>query len=89
MEDRLSHHDIRERTAQSLATRYDVDLDQAQRVLNTTWTLFDAVSVDWKLDQQEYRSLLGWAALLHEVGLQINSRGVQRHSGYILQNVVD
>ncbi len=87
MEDRLSHHDIRERTAQSLATRYDVDLDQAQRVLNTTWTLFDAVSVDWKLDQQEYRSLLGWAALLHEVGLQINSRGVQRHSGYILQNV--
>lgn len=87
MEDRLSHHDIRERTAQSLASRYDVDLDQAQRVLNTTWELFDVVSTDWKLDQQEYRSLIGWAALLHEVGLQINSRGVQRHSGYILQNV--
>jgi len=87
MEDRLSHHDIRERTAQSLASRYDVDLAQAQRVLNTTWQLFDGVSSDWKLDRQEYRSLIGWAALLHEVGLQINSRGVQRHSGYILQNV--
>ena len=31
--------------------------------------------------------MLGWAALLHEVGLQINSRGVQRHSAYILANV--
>ena len=31
--------------------------------------------------------MLGWAATLHEVGLQINSRGVQRHSAYILSNV--
>jgi exopolyphosphatase/guanosine-5'-triphosphate,3'-diphosphate pyrophosphatase len=31
--------------------------------------------------------MLGWAALLHEVGIQINSRGVQRHSAYILANV--
>lgn len=28
---------------------------------------------------------MGWAALLHEVGLQINSRGVQRHSSYIIE----
>jgi exopolyphosphatase/guanosine-5'-triphosphate,3'-diphosphate pyrophosphatase len=31
--------------------------------------------------------MLGWAALLHEVGMQINTRGIQRHSGYILQNL--
>ena len=33
------------------------------------------------------RAIVSWAALLHEVGLQINTRGVQRHSAYILQNV--
>ena len=31
--------------------------------------------------------MLAWSALLHEVGLQINTRGIQRHSGYILQNI--
>jgi exopolyphosphatase/guanosine-5'-triphosphate,3'-diphosphate pyrophosphatase len=30
--------------------------------------------------------MLGWSALLHEIGLQVNSRGIQKHSGYILSN---
>ena len=29
---------------------------------------------------------MGWACLLHEVGLHINSRGFQRHSAYIIAN---
>lgn len=87
MEDELHHADIRSRTAASLATRYDVDIAQANMVLNTTRFLFDRCAKAWKLKQQDFRSMLGWAATLHEVGLQINSRGVQRHSGYILSNV--
>ena len=87
MEDNLTHPDIRGRTAESLATRYDVDVEQANRVYETTMALFDVSAQGWKLDKKEHRNMLGWAALLHEVGLQINSRGVQRHSGYILQNV--
>ncbi|NDV89671.1 exopolyphosphatase [Alteromonas sp. 345S023] len=87
MEDVLHHADIRGRTASSLATRYDVDTTQANMVLNTALTLFDQVDKTWKLRQQDFRNMLGWAALLHEVGLQINSRGVQRHSAYILANV--
>ncbi len=87
MEDRLSHLDVRERTAQSLAARYDVDIGQAQRVLETTLYLFDETKKVWDVSKPELRSLLAWAALLHEVGLQINSRGVQKHSAYILQNV--
>ncbi|MBN7818730.1 exopolyphosphatase [Bowmanella yangjiangensis] len=86
MEDRLEHQDIRERTAESLAVRYDVDTEQAKRVLNTTMVLYHQVAEDWDIKHEELQSLLGWSALLHEVGLQINSRGVQRHSGYILQN---
>ncbi|GGD65969.1 exopolyphosphatase [Lacimicrobium alkaliphilum] len=86
MEDRLEHDDIRERTADSLATRYDVDTDHARRVLQTTLEIYQQVASDWCLQTTELQQLLGWAALLHEVGLQINSRRVQHHSGYILQN---
>ena len=86
MEERLEHHDVRQRTAESMATRYDVDTAQARRVLQTTKQLYDAVAQDWQINSPEHQNILGWAALLHEVGLQINSRGVQRHSAYILRN---
>jgi exopolyphosphatase/guanosine-5'-triphosphate,3'-diphosphate pyrophosphatase len=87
MEDHLKHLDIRERSAESLATRYDVDVQQAKRVLNTTMELYQQVKKDWNIDSIELKNLLAWSALLHEVGLQINTRGIQRHSGYILQNI--
>jgi exopolyphosphatase/guanosine-5'-triphosphate,3'-diphosphate pyrophosphatase len=87
MEERLTHTDIRQRTAESLATRYDVDTEQAKRVLATTQSLYEACKQNWDIRDNELKSMLGWAALLHEVGLQINSRGVQRHSAYILQFV--
>lgn len=86
MEDRLAHNDIRERTANSFATRYDVDIEQAQRVLAMTQHLYQQVAKAWQINNDEYANLIGWASLLHEVGLQINSRGVQRHSAYILSN---
>ncbi|MEP1552013.1 MAG: exopolyphosphatase [Paraglaciecola sp.] len=87
MEDHLQHLDIRERSAQSLATRYDVDVEHAKRVFNTTMALHQECKKAWKIDNKELKNLLGWAALLHEVGLQINTRGIQRHSAYILQNI--
>lgn len=87
MEDHLKHVDIRERSAESLATRYDVDVQHAKRVLNTTMDLYQQVKKNWRVDSTELKNLLAWSALLHEVGLQINTRGIQRHSGYILQNI--
>ncbi len=86
MEERLQHHDIRQRTAESLATRYDVDTEQAKRVLATTQSFYQQCKQSWQITSKELKSLLGWATLLHEVGLQINSRGVQKHSAYILRN---
>jgi exopolyphosphatase/guanosine-5'-triphosphate,3'-diphosphate pyrophosphatase len=79
--------DIRQRTTESLATRYDVDTEQAMRVLTTTLNIFSVCKKSWQINEAEMKNMLCWASLLHEVGLQINSRGVQRHSGYILQNV--
>jgi exopolyphosphatase/guanosine-5'-triphosphate,3'-diphosphate pyrophosphatase len=87
MEDHLKHVDIRERSAESLATRYDVDVEHARRVLSTTMALYQKIKKSWGIDGIELKNLLAWSALLHEVGLQINTRGIQRHSGYILQNI--
>jgi exopolyphosphatase/guanosine-5'-triphosphate,3'-diphosphate pyrophosphatase len=79
--------DIRERSAESLATRYDVDVQHAKRVLTTTMALYQHIKNNWGIDSTELKNLLAWSALLHEVGMQINTRGIQRHSGYILQNI--
>ncbi len=87
MEDHLTHPDIRQRSAESLATRYDVDVEQAKRVLATTMELYKQCKKAWKIDNKELKNMLAWSALLHEVGLQINTRGIPRHSGYILQNI--
>lgn len=81
-----SSQNVRVRTAQSLATRYDVDTNYAHKVLSSSMYIFDLVKDTWSLDLPIYRHLLGWAALLHEVGLQINSRGLQKHSSYVLLN---
>lgn len=87
MEGRFRHQDIRSRTAQSLANHYNIDSDQARRVLETT----DELWQQWRdqnsrLANPQLAALLQWAALLHEVGLTINHSGMQRHSAYILQN---
>lgn len=85
-EERLQHHDIRERTAQALGTHYRLDRKQAARVEQSVLTLFDALQVPWQLPVEPYRAILGWAARLHEIGLAINYSGIHRHSAYILQH---
>ncbi|MFT6268593.1 MAG: exopolyphosphatase/guanosine-5'-triphosphate,3'-diphosphate pyrophosphatase [Alphaproteobacteria bacterium] len=77
---------VRMRTAQSLATRYVIDTNYAHKVLTSCMYIFDNVKDIWELHNPSLRHFLGWAALLHEVGLQIHSRGIQKHSSYILQH---
>ncbi len=87
MEGRFRHQDIRQRTAKSLAEHYNIDREQAKRVLNTTETLYQQWAMqNPKLVQPQLEAILHWAAMLHEVGLSINLSGLQRHSAYILQN---
>lgn len=85
MSDRLQHQDIRRHTVQSLVKRYAVDLPQAERVRQTALTLFTLTQPGWQL-ADEWQHILGWVATLYEIGLQINSSSVQRHSAYILNN---
>ncbi|GAA5213604.1 exopolyphosphatase [Corallincola platygyrae] len=86
MEERMRHHDIRERTAVSLVERYHVDQAQAARVQSTAVALYQAVKAPWLLAGKKLKPLLNWAALLHEVGISIHFKGFQRHGAYILAN---
>ncbi|MEH4624385.1 exopolyphosphatase [Phytobacter diazotrophicus] len=87
MEGRFRHQDIRSRTAQSLANQYNIDREQARRVLETTMHMYDQWQAqNPKLINPQLAALLKWAAMLHEVGLNINHSGMHRHSAYILQN---
>ncbi len=85
MSDRMQHLDIRTQTMQSLVQRYDIDQAQANRVRTTALSLVAQVKHSWQLDEED-ALLLGFAATVAEIGLHINSSGVQKHSAYILQN---
>lgn len=85
MSDRMQHLDIRTQTMQSLVQRYDIDKAQASRVRATALALFAQVKTQWQLTEED-ALLLGFAATVYEIGLHINSSGVQKHSAYILQN---
>ena len=87
MEGRFRHQDVRSRTASSLANQYNIDSEQARRVLETTMQMYDQWHTQQpKLANPQLEALLRWAAMLHEVGLNINHSGLHRHSAYILQN---
>jgi exopolyphosphatase/guanosine-5'-triphosphate,3'-diphosphate pyrophosphatase len=87
MEGRFRHQDVRSRTASSLANQYNIDSEQARRVLETTMKMYDQWHTQQpKLANPQLEALLRWAAMLHEVGLNINHSGLHRHSAYILQN---
>ncbi|QLB21417.1 exopolyphosphatase [Vespertiliibacter pulmonis] len=78
---------IRQRTAEGLAEQYHIDQQQALRVQETALCLFDQIR-NWKNKRQlkELRSLLKWAAMLHEIGISINHNAVHRHSAYIISH---
>ncbi|MCU4675390.1 exopolyphosphatase [Catenovulum sp. 2E275] len=86
MQDRFKHHDIRERTIESLSQRYSIDTAQAARVARSACFIFDQLETEWKFGKNDFRALLYWAAQLHEVGLQIHSTGYHKHSAYIVEN---
>ena len=80
------HEDARERTVEAVAGRFHVDPIQAERVESTVLRLFDAVEASWSLTDARYRSLLSWAARLHEIGLDISHSHHHQHGGYLLEN---
>ena len=83
---RIHHDDIRDRTVAQLKRRYHVDTGHARRVMRTAGRCLDMAGADWGLSDPHWRHLLGWAALLHEIGLDVAHAEYHKHGAYILQH---
>ncbi|HEY0721966.1 MAG TPA: exopolyphosphatase [Gammaproteobacteria bacterium] len=83
---RIRHEDVRERTIVALKQTYHVDVAQSQRVEQTAQMVLARVAESWQLDDDEARSLLSWAARLHEIGLAIAHNQYHKHAAYLLEN---
>ncbi len=83
---RLTDEDARVRTVRAMEARFHVDTAQADRVETTVLQLFDQVGQDWKLAGDDNRRALGWAARLHEIGLDIAHSRYHHHGAYLLEN---
>lgn len=83
---RLQHADARERSVEAMARRYSVDRAQAGRVAATAGALLRQCAAGWELVSPLAAQMLGWAAALHEIGLDISHDGFQRHGAYIVEH---
>jgi exopolyphosphatase/guanosine-5'-triphosphate,3'-diphosphate pyrophosphatase len=83
---RIHDEDTRSRTVQAVMERYHVDREQAERVEATARRLLDQVAADWKLEDDESARALQWAALLHEIGLDIAHGHFHKHGAYVIEN---
>ncbi|WP_211233608.1 exopolyphosphatase [Zooshikella ganghwensis] len=82
---RFHHVDVRNKTVQALMRRYHVDMKHAKRVCKHAIKCFDQVSKAWFLEAED-RQLLGWAAQLHEIGLDISHAQFHKHGAYIIKH---
>jgi exopolyphosphatase/guanosine-5'-triphosphate,3'-diphosphate pyrophosphatase len=78
--------DVRERTVDSLVSRYHVDSSHARRIENTAMSLFGQVVKPWALDNPQYPMMLSWASRLHEIGLNVSHSQYQKHGAYLICN---
>ena len=83
---RLHHEDTRHAAVESMARRYHVQPEQAERVRETALQLLGQCAEPWNLAGELPWLMLSWGAQLHEVGLDINHAGYHKHGAYIVEN---
>jgi exopolyphosphatase/guanosine-5'-triphosphate,3'-diphosphate pyrophosphatase len=83
---RLTDEDARVRSVRAMEARFHVETAQADRVEATALAFLRQVADDWGLADPLAEPMLGWAARLHEVGLDIAHSQYQKHGAYLLQN---
>ena len=77
--------DRRTRSIDSLLLRYHVDTEHAERVSQSALRFWDQLAGSWNFTPA-LRGFLDYAARVHEVGLNISSSGMHKHSAYIVEN---
>jgi len=83
---RSSAENIRDVTVSAMLKKWVVDLDHCNRVRDTALWLYKQVESGWDIHDHLYENSLGWAAQLHEVGLQISHDGYHKHGAYLVAN---
>jgi exopolyphosphatase / guanosine-5'-triphosphate,3'-diphosphate pyrophosphatase len=79
--------DLRQKSVQRLATKFNVDTAHGQRVGQVATALFSQIedNADSAVQGQLVRKLT-WAAQLHEIGGHISHSDYHKHGAYILDN---
>ena len=72
-------------SAQEIARKYRVDLRHAEDVAGVALKLYAFMAQSVRFDPRD-ETLLQLAALLHEVGLFVNTRSYHKHSLYLIAN---
>jgi exopolyphosphatase/guanosine-5'-triphosphate,3'-diphosphate pyrophosphatase len=79
--------DLRSTTVQRLASKFNADSEQAQRVSHVSRHLFQMVRpAAAPPEPQRLLRKLEWAAQLHEIGSQVSHSDYHRHGAYILDH---
>ena len=84
---RQRHADIRDQTVKNLSQRFAVDQRQAERVKQTALDFFDQATDSRHKTANAHRQLLGWAADLHEIGMDISHNAYHKHGSYLLSHM--
>lgn len=84
---RVKHQDVRETTVQDLVSRYHIEPTHGRRVRETAISLLAQAAMPWGLTEPTDKLLLGWAADLHEIGMDIAHSQYHKHGGYLLENM--
>ncbi len=85
---RLQDKDVRDASIAHLAERYHSDQAQAERVKQTALYALQQICDKLGMDYEESEQWLGWAAELHEIGLDIAHNRLLFHAAYIIENSV-
>jgi exopolyphosphatase/guanosine-5'-triphosphate,3'-diphosphate pyrophosphatase len=78
--------DVRSTTVQRLATKFEVDAAQAERVGRVACHFLRQVRQDPAGELQRHERKLAWAARLHEIGSLISHSDAHKHGAYILDH---
>jgi exopolyphosphatase/guanosine-5'-triphosphate,3'-diphosphate pyrophosphatase len=83
---RIETEDVRSRSVAALADRFHADRKQVKRVKDAAGRCLKQVGEAWHLTSDTAVRMLGWAAQLHEIGLDIAHQQYHKHGEYIVAN---
>ncbi len=84
--ERDQDQDFRDVTINSLIERFSLDREHAQRVCDTALALWQQTRETLGIGNPGYRSMLRWAAMVHEIGLSVSHSQYHKHGAYLIEN---